>query len=126
LEEVVEDEVASYACGCLDVGGVGGEEMPHVSDLHEENCEPIKRRNQSIQGERRWVRCIVSPDGLPPCHFIIVGSSKGIVNACDDIDDPGDDREDFVGPYCLHWVVFPPREWVDIRHLDGWNDDLES
>lgn len=49
LEEVVEYEVASYPCGCLDVGGVGGEEMPHVSDLHEEDCEPIKRRNQSIE-----------------------------------------------------------------------------
>jgi hypothetical protein len=41
LKEVVENEVASHACSGMDMVGVIREEMPHVSDLEEEESKPV-------------------------------------------------------------------------------------
>jgi hypothetical protein len=40
LKEVIEDKVASNSSSCLYVGGVGREQVPHVSDLEEKNDNP--------------------------------------------------------------------------------------
>jgi hypothetical protein len=40
LKQVVEDEVASDSSGSLDMFAFVGEEVPHVYDLKEEECEP--------------------------------------------------------------------------------------
>ena len=42
LQKIVEDEVASYAGGSLDVITVLREEVPHVADLGEEESKPRK------------------------------------------------------------------------------------
>lgn len=42
LQKIVEDEVAPYAGGSLDVITVLREEVPHVADLGEEESEPRK------------------------------------------------------------------------------------
>ena len=41
-EEVVDDEVASYTSGCIDIVGIGGEEGPDISDLRDEEKEPLQ------------------------------------------------------------------------------------
>jgi hypothetical protein len=40
LQEVVEDEMASYTGCCVDVLGLFGEEVPHICNLEEEECQP--------------------------------------------------------------------------------------
>ncbi|MAD87649.1 MAG: hypothetical protein CL912_32215 [Deltaproteobacteria bacterium] len=56
LKEIVEDEMASYAGGSLDLITVLGEEMPHVTDLGEEESEPGKLAYDSDKGIMRVSR----------------------------------------------------------------------
>ena len=42
LKEVVEDEVGSNGCGGVDVVSVGGEQVPDIADLEDEQEDPKK------------------------------------------------------------------------------------
>lgn len=115
LQEVVEDEVASNMSGSCDIFAVRGEEMPYVNNLKEESHEPIERSHEGIQGERCRVRGIVSPDGISPALFIIVGNFKGVVDAGQDRQEPCDDGEDLVSPDGPHRMRLASQEGVCIR-----------
>ena len=45
LEEVVNYEMASNTSGCVDIIGVGGEKVPHISDLQDEEDDPLEGRS---------------------------------------------------------------------------------
>jgi hypothetical protein len=42
LEEVVDYEVASDTSGCVDIVGIGGEKVPDVSNLEDEEDNPLE------------------------------------------------------------------------------------
>jgi len=67
------------------------EEVPQVSDLKEEDGEPVERGNESIQGKPCWVSRIMSPNGISPVLLIIHRHAKGVVDAHEDGEEPCDD-----------------------------------
>jgi hypothetical protein len=48
LKEIVEDKMTSDTSGSLDIGFFGGEQMPQVADLHEENDKPEKYQLSTV------------------------------------------------------------------------------
>lgn len=137
LQEVVEDEVGSHARGGLDMVAVLGEEVPHVTDLGKEEgepgftlaeeeyrrseepapepapvCAPVQRAHQGIEGEGGRECLVLTPDGVAPELDIVLGYGKGVVDAGDDDEEPGDDGEDFVGPDSLDALGFASSEGV--------------
>ena len=88
LEEVIDYEMASNTGSCIDIVGVGGEEVPDISNLQDEENDPwglgqqesaidcsmdipVNRGNDFILGERSWVRSVYPPDGVTPVLNII-------------------------------------------------------
>jgi len=49
LQEVVENEVASNTSSSIDIVGITREEMPNISDLQEENDNPMRGRLAQAQ-----------------------------------------------------------------------------
>jgi len=81
LEEVVENEMAPNTSGSLDIIIIVGEKVPDVSDLKEEENEPVDRGNHGIQCERCWVGFVLSPDGMGQVMLSILWYAKGVVDA---------------------------------------------
>lgn len=97
LEKVVKDEVRTDGGGGLDIGGVGGEEVPDVADLEEEEDDPVDGRNDRVQLKGCMPTLVLPPDGVV-WVFAIVWGVEGVVDAGCDSEEPGDDGEDLVGP----------------------------
>lgn len=74
---------------------------------------PVQRGHDSILGERCRVRFVHSPNGETPLLHIIVWDIVGIVEGSDYEDQPGENREELVGPNSLDWMGLASREWVD-------------
>jgi len=88
LEEVVDDEVASNTSCCVDIVGVRGEKVPDVSDLQEEEEDPVDRGDDCILGEWSGICSVYSPDGVTPLLNIIVWNVEGVVYAGDHKNQP--------------------------------------
>ncbi len=44
LQKVVENEVASYSSGSIDIFGITGKQSPDITDLKDEENDPIYRQ----------------------------------------------------------------------------------
>jgi len=114
LQEVIEDEVASNPSSRLNMVTVLREEVPQVSDLKEEDSEPVERGNESVQSKACWVSCIMSPDGISPMLLVIHRHAKGVIDTGDDGQEPCDDGQDLVRPNGLHIVGLASGERVRV------------
>jgi len=83
LQEVVENEMAPDAGSCIDIVEVGGEQVPHITNLKEEKGDPIKRGNDRVQGKGCVVVMILSPDGSS-LVMPLMRCVNCVVHACDD------------------------------------------
>jgi hypothetical protein len=54
----------------------------------------------------------VSPDGISPSNLIVIGYAKCIVDACEYIDEPCEDSQDFIRPKNAHGMGFSSGERV--------------
>jgi len=83
LQQVVEDEMTPDSRGGVHVIGVGGEEMPNISDLEDPEDNPVDRGDDFVQSERSIEGTIHSPNGMTPMLQIILRNVEGIVDGGD-------------------------------------------
>jgi len=83
VEQVVEDEVASDTCCGVHVVGIFGEKVPDISDLEDEEKNPVDGGNDNVQGERSSVNSVYIPNGMAPLLDIISGGVEGVVECGD-------------------------------------------
>jgi len=88
LEEVIQDEVASDAGSCMDIFGFGGEQIPDVADLEQEEEDPINLDDLRIQRVRCVVEIIDLPDGVTPVDLVVVRRMEAVVEASDNDEEP--------------------------------------
>jgi len=112
LEKVVEDEVASNTSCSLYFLHVLREEVPQVNNLEEEEGQPVKRGHQGIEREGSRETRVLSPDGVSPFQLVILWHAIGVIDGEDDIQKPGEDSQDLVGPDSLIIVGVAICEWV--------------
>jgi len=77
LQEVVENKVASNTSSCINIVGIGGKQVPDITDLENEKGDPIKGSDDRVQSERRRVDTILPPDCVAPMLMAIKGSVRG-------------------------------------------------
>jgi hypothetical protein len=73
---------------------------------------PVQRGNQRIEREWSWVASILAPDGACVRMITIMWDAICIVDADDDIQQPGHNRTDLVGPNSLGIMTVAEGEWV--------------
>jgi len=118
LEEIVEDEVASYTCSCVDIVGIGREEGPDISNLGDEEKEPVDGGNKGVEVEGRAVEVRVdSPDGAAPLIHIIAWDIVCVLETGNDDKEPREDGCDLVGPDDMAAVRFALGERIVVNHL---------
>jgi len=91
LQEVVENKVASNTSSCIDIVGVGGKQVPDITDLEKEKGDPIEGGDDRVQSEGCRVDTILSPDTLAPMLMAIKRSVETVVHAGDNYEEPGGD-----------------------------------
>jgi len=62
--------------------------MPYVSDLEEEENNPINGDYDNVQGEGGPIESVHIPNGMAPLSNIIIWSVEGIVEGGDDNQEP--------------------------------------
>jgi len=97
-QEVADDEVASYTGGSVDIVGIGGEEGPDISDLKNEENNPVNGGDDGVLSERSVIQLVDSPDCMAGFLLIIPWYIERIVEGSDEEKEPGESTEELVSP----------------------------
>jgi len=114
VEEVADDKVTSYTGGCVDIVGIGGEEGPDISDLQDEEDNPVEGGDDLVLSERSVVSSVDSPDGVAPALHIITWCVEGVVESGDYEKEPGESGQDLISPDRLGGVGLASCERVEV------------
>jgi len=83
LQEVVENKVASNTSSCVDIVGVGGKQVPDITDLQKEKGDPIEGGDDGVQSEGCRMDTVLFPDGVVPL-LMAIRSVESVVHAGND------------------------------------------
>ncbi len=98
LSRTYEDEMASNICGTGDECLICRVKVPDVARLQDQGDDPVYACDNDIKGEWSPHVPVLSPYCVAVVLVIAIGRRiEGIVEGCDNHEEPGDYREDLVG-----------------------------
>jgi len=123
LEQVEDDEVASNTGSCIDIVAILREEVANVSDLENEQNNPVDGGNDRVQG-----KCSVMSPILTPNRTTDILSIVRLVNSIVDGGHKNKQKtksvQDLVGSHGGRSVCLPLGEWVGLMKSGTHVDDL--
>jgi len=117
LKEIEQDKVGSDTGSFLDVSGVLGEEMPDVTDLSEEQSDPIDADKDVAGREGGVVTMLEIINSMIVVVLSIGGSAGGIHDREDQVEQETQDGDSFVGGNIALGTFTVPGKWIWERHL---------
>jgi len=98
LQHIVEYEVAANPRCCIDPVDISREKVRNISDLEDEQGNPVDGGNDNVQSERGFIDSVYIPDGMAPLFDVVLRDIPRIVEGSDNQQQPGEDCQDPVGP----------------------------
>lgn len=86
--------------------------MPNISELKDEEDDPVNGCNDGVEGESRMMVLVLTPDCSSSID-VIVWSMEGIVDTADDDEQPCYDSRDLVDQETSCTMSLSFGEWID-------------
>jgi len=126
LEQIVENEMASNGSSSIDKFSVGGEQVPNVSDLEEEEQNPVDGNDDHVHCKSGMEMSVLVPDTSSWQH-IIIRLVNAVIHAGHDDQQPGQGCEELVDPDSCRTITVPLDKRIDlVKSLHGVNVWLET